>query len=357
MHMDNIYSFKKSQPRWASWENRSAGKGQGGKVNRGAKGSAYGRIRDGETFTLCEAEGSGVIRRIWITFEERGEHELKNIRLKFYWDGSDTPAVDVPIGGFFCMGAGKMTAFENEFFSSPEGRSFCCTVPMPFKRGAKLTLFNGTGHDIPRFFYDVDFTLEEHEGDIMYFHAQHSEMEKGTDGFDFEVLPKVQGRGRFLGVSLAVFIDERYMNTWFGEGEFKFYLDGDTDYPTLCGTGMEDYIGSAWSQGIYTNRYQGCQYIDDNTASDYRFHIPDPIFFEKDCRVTVMRMGGAKASVVRELIKKGVQLIPATVDEDARVLPLLETGQSIDGFGDDVFVAFYRKDGYSAVAYYYSENA
>jgi hypothetical protein len=359
----DLYSFRNNvEPRWASFENPSAGKGVGGTLNKGAKGRPYEKVEAGETKTLLDVKGSGVINRMWITLSERDPVSLRALRLDIYWDGSEKPAVSVPFGDFFGDILGNSIPFENELFSDPEGRSFNCVIPMPFKTGAKVTVTNEAEKQIRFFFYDINFVLKEHSDDMLYFHAFWHRETDAELGVDFEILPKVKGHGRYLGTHIGIITDSVYLDMWWGEGEVKVYLDGDTDLPTLVGTGAEDYLGSAWGLGPYANRYQGCLLAEKNKYTFYRYHVPDPIFFNRECRVTIQQMGGGGNSKVIEAIEGGARLDPVSLgyfNEDGTNADML-LFKDMDPVPDiaDIslpsgWVNFYRIDDYSAVAYFY----
>jgi len=360
-----IYDFQKNlAPRWASFENPSAEKGRGGTWNKGAKGHPYERIAAGETKVLLDVQGSGIIQRIWITLSERDAEMLRALKLEIYWDGNAKPAVSVPLGDFFGDILGHSVPFENALFSDPEGRSFNCIVPMPFRTAARVTVTNESTRDVRLFFYDINFSFTEHDPEMMYFHAFWQREQQNEPGVDFEILPRVQGKGRFLGTHIGVITNPDYLGMWWGEGEVKVYLDGDTDLPTLNGTGAEDYPGSAWGLGTYANRYQGCLLAEEPRFSIYRYHIPDPIFFHEECKVTIQRMGGGTKAEVITARQAGAALIPVTHgfrNEDGIIeLMLLQDMSPIPDILDPTlpegWMNFYRSDDYSAVAFFYLDR-
>ncbi|HEY1114339.1 MAG TPA: glycoside hydrolase family 172 protein, partial [Chitinophagaceae bacterium] len=342
------------QSRLSSFENPRADKGGGGKTNKGAKGNAFEVIRPGETKTLLHESGSGIVQRIWLTVDQNPV-KLRSLRLQMFWDGAGKPAVDVPMGDFFVYNLGRQVAFESHFFSSGEGRSFNCYIPMPFRKGARILLVN-EGREVVKLFYDVGFVLQKLPPDALYFHAYWSRQYSGKPGDDFVVLPKVTGSGRFLGMSVGLNTDSSYGKTWWGEGEVKMYMDGDTQFPTIAGTGAEDYIGSAWGLGKFINRYQGCTVASDSTRqfNFYRWHVPDAVYFHSDLKVTLQQIGGGMKETVRELYEKGVTLRPITIDAPGGFVRLLDRQPSIsitDAAFPDGWVNFYRVDDYSAVSY------
>jgi hypothetical protein len=361
LQAQDLFRFKEDRTtRWASFENPDAQPGQGGKENRGAKGHAYDTVKKGEKVTLMQAKGAGIVNRIWLTVNERSPEALRSLRIQMFWDGAAKPAVDAPLGDFFGIGLGHRLPFENVFFSDPEGRSFNCIIPMPFKTGAQIVLVNEFSKDI-QLFYDVNFqSLKKWENDMLYFHAGWNRRVKGEIGEDFEILPAVSGRGRFLGTNIGVQTDSVYDNTWWGEGEVKIYLDRDKEYASLVGTGTEDYIGTAWGQGVYINRYQGSPIADEKKRqwAFYRYHVPDPVFFSSSCRVTIQQMGGGDYTKVRELSEKGVALKPVTVNKD-RSVNLLEQNPVPSITSPDFpegWTNFYRTDDYSATSYFYLDK-
>jgi hypothetical protein len=345
------------QSRVSSFENLNGVKGGGGISNKSAKGNAFASVKAGEIKTLLDINTAGVIGRIWCTINDRSPAMLRSLRLRMYWDGSAKPAVDVPFGDFFCAGLGRPVAFQSAMFSDPEGRSFNCYIPMPFKKGARITLTNESKTDLGALFYDIDFMLlAKAPTDALYFHANWNRRVRNTPGKDFDLLPGINGHGRFLGVNIGVNVDSAYGNTWWGEGEVKMYLDGDSTNPTINGTGAEDYIGTGWGEGQYTNLYQGCMVADGKKGqyAFYRLHIPDPIYFEKNFRATIQEMGGGGDAVVKSLLARGVPLLPVSVASGAQFTRLFETPKKLtDPDFPKGWVNFYRSDDYSATAYFY----
>jgi hypothetical protein len=346
------------QTRWFSFENATVERGQAGLTNRGAKGYAFDEMAEGETKTLMEAEGSGLVTRIWITVSDRSPEMLRSLRLEMFWDGAARPAISAPLGDFFGVGLGRRTPFECALFSDPEGRSFNCFIPMPFRTAARITLTNESGRRLSHLFYDVDILLGvEHSPETLYFHTHWRREAPNALGEDFVILPRVPGQGRFLGCNLGVIADPGYEGAWWGEGEFKVWF-GDDANPTLCGTGTEDYIGTGWGQGAYANRTQGCLIADRQNRhwAFYRYHLDDPIFFEDGCKVAIQTIGGTRKADVIELQQKGVPLIPVTIDtgQPGGFLRLLDQEPPV-ALTDlpDGWCNFWRQDDWSATAYFY----
>jgi hypothetical protein len=350
------------ETKWLSPENPSGIKGKAGMENKGAKGHACDWIVAGESKVLMDYAGAGVINRIWMTVIERSPESLRSMYIQMFWDDADRPAVSVPLGDFFGIGLGRSTAFQSALFSDPEGKSFNCYIPMPFNRRAKIVLVNASRHN-QLLFYDINLSaLKKHPKKISYFHACWSDNLDSKLGEDFDILPHVKGKGRFLGTNLSIIADKIYGDTWFGEGEVKVYLDGDSAYPTLAGTGTEDYVGSAWNLGPFAQLYQGAPIVDKEKKqfAFYRYHIPDPVYFNSDCRVSIQQMGGGGREPIRAIARAGGQLKPVTVMTAKKLIKLLEEpdypGLFDDHFPADEWVNFYRLDYYSATAYFYLDR-
>lgn len=356
-----------TESRWISFENPTGEKGVGGMENKGAKGHPFDRINAGESKVLLDISGSGIIRRMWFTIQDQEPEMLRSLKLEMFWDNADKPAVSVPFGDFFGIGLGRHLPFETEFFSNPEGRSFNCSVPMPFKTAAKIVLTNESGKDLRMIFYDINYTIDENnDKDALYFHSYWSREIKTTAGVDFVILPKVEGKGRYLGCNIGVVTSRDYGKSWWGEGEVKMYLDGDDKYPTLIGTGTEDYIGTAWGQGVFNHRYQGCLIADTsrNEWAFYRYHVKDPVYFYSDFMTSIQQIGGFPKEEVITYIKAGSELIPVTIQSerdtgnfmihlrDFDPAKSLEDEDLIDGWTN-----YYREDDVSATAYFYLDKA
>jgi hypothetical protein len=335
------------ETRWASGENPTGAKGQGARTNGGRKGSPTVAIKAGASRVLAEAAGtSGTVRRIWMTFPDRSPRMLRSLRLDMYWDGAQKPAVSAPVGDFFGVGLGQTVPFQSALFSNPEGRSFNCFIPMPFRTGMRIVMTNESRDDLNELFYDVDYTLGDRHGPAaLYFHAHYRRENPTRLQQDYEILPRVAGRGRYLGTNVGVIVNRReYHNTWWGEGEVKIYLDGDTEFPTVSGTGTEDYIGTAWGQGQFAHLYQGSPVADEQNMRwcFYRYHVPDPVYFRRDVRVTIQQIGYLADHSRGGLVREGRRLYaagPGLVEKDIRT----------DG-------KFERADDWSSCAYFYLDS-
>ena len=354
MQMPNtipVYRLTNLESRAASAENPSAEKGRGGMAAGGMKGSpAIKELADGRTEVLLDVAGPGMIRHIWCAAPRKQKpQDLRNLILRMYWEGCEVPSVEVPLGDFFGAANGIAVPMYSAMLVMQEGRAFNCYFPMPFSQHARVTITNETGADIDWFFYQVDFTLgdEVSEADGR-FHARFRRENPCPLGDDFTIMETQGARGVYMGCVLGV----RPLNRmWWGEGEVKIYLDGDSDYPTICGTGTEDYFGSAWGLDLHKIPYQGIPYhgtlyqcalyhgapfVSQDFTSLYRFHVPDPIYFQDRIRVDIQQMGNSLKE--RLLPIYGDRLICSPKNHPKRP-------------ADDVF--YLRSDDWCATAYWY----
>jgi hypothetical protein len=320
-----------------------------------------------DTLTIFNQEGSGIITKIWAanSFAWSKDNHRK-ISINMYWDHEKKPAVSAPFTDFFGIGLGLMRPFENEFFSMPEGRSFNCSVPMPFRKAATIEIVNATD-DFVMFYYKINMVeVPKLEDDVMYFHSYWNRDPTTTKGVDYEILPKIEGRGRYLGTNIGVIGDEKYRGTWFGEGEVKIFLDGDSMHPSLSGTGTEDYIGTGWGQGEYVNKIQGSTVSnkEHDIYTFYRFHTYDPVYFHNDCKVTIQQIGNSTKEKIIEMNRNGAEIKPvlAYVEKDgydaAKKYLDMENPPLVDSdeFPAGVSTNFYRSDDVSATAYFYLDK-
>jgi len=348
----------KIQQRGFSPETLTGEKGKAGKANFGRKGYPFVVIQPGESIIMADIKGSGTIRRIWSTTEPFNEPEaLRGFKFEIFWDGADKPAVQVPMGDFYCHTFGKMTKFENVFFSSPEAKSYNCYIPMPFKKNAKIKLTNES-KKVMRIFYEINCTLgENHDDDMMYFHSSWRRENFNKVREDFTILPKISGAGRYLGCNIGMRQNSAMKSFWFGEGEYKVFLDGDKEWPTLNGTGTEDLIGTGWGQAQYDDLYQGCQFVSEEGDGPfktfygfYRLHAPDPIYFHKDIKVTIQALGGANTKHLLQDMKANPNQKYMKAGKGNEFF----TQKEAEDMGDS-FVLVEREDDYCATAYWYMD--
>jgi hypothetical protein len=340
------------ETRWATPENPEGAKGQAARANKGRKGKPNLRLKPGESVVFAQASGtSGIVRRMWATIHDRSPAVLRGLRFEIFWDGAKTPAVSAPFADFFGQGLGRCEIFESIFFSDPEGRSFNCTIPMPFQTGFRIVVTNEAPVDAV-IFYEVNYTLGDALDQPLYLHAHWRREAPTTLMRDYEVLPKVAGRGRYLGANFGVIYDTKtWFYSWWGEGECKVFLDGDGDWPTLAGTGTEDYIGTGWGQGRYSHLYQGCHLADPSHVqyAFYRYHVPDPIYFARDIRVTFQQIGCADAKAFAQMRAAGCELIGSgdhPAGEHLNMNPAENPSSTI----------FERTDDWSSCCYFYLDR-
>lgn len=261
--LSEIARVGNSRSRAITAENRRGEPGAGGAeasaLGPGRKGSAKIALAAGETTVLAEITGTGVVRHVWMTVADRtaagGDFVLRDLVLRAYWDGEETPSVEVPLGDFFCNGFARRTqVISIPIVVAPNG-GMNCYFPMPFRTGARITVTSEHSADIESFFYQIDYSLEDElPPDVGYFHAQWRRQALTVRGRDHVILSDVTGPGTYVGTYIALSCIERY---WWGEGEMKFFIDGDTELPTICGTGLEDYVGGAW--GFHTTPQPGVE--------------------------------------------------------------------------------------------------
>jgi hypothetical protein len=312
MSLGNLSRLSDAETRSISAENFTGAKGQGGRATEGTGADAARELGQGwkvspcitlpgeSTVVLADIEGPGAIQHIWITVKP--EH-WRWLVLRMYWDDEQTPSVEVPLGDLFCSGwCVRCNVNSLPVAVNPAG-GFNSYWEMPFSSRARLTLENLSPVDVTGFFYQIDYALTEVEADRGYFHAQFRRSNPLPYAQVHTLLDGVRGQGHYVGTYIAWGVNN---NGWWGEGEIKFYLDGDGEWPTICGTGTEDYFGGAWcfeqpsgQYGVYSTPYLGLPqvivpdglYQSQQRFGMYRWHIPDPIRFQEDLRVTIQALG------------------------------------------------------------------
>jgi hypothetical protein len=309
--LSNLARLSSAQSRSISPENFTGEKGRGGMADdgtgknaardlgRGWKVSPSVVIKAGTTFTLADIAGPGGIQQIWMTPTGNWRHSI----LRFYWDGESTPSVECPVGDFFACGWGKFAQVNSLAVGVNPGSAFNCYWPMPFRRQARITMENVGAKDM-RLYYQINYALAPVPADEAYFHAQFRRVNPLPAKEVCTILDGVKGRGHYVGTYLAW---EARSPGWWGEGEIKFYLDGDREWPTICGTGTEDYFCGSYNfenretkkYQVFTGPYCGLPqvlppdtaYVPPQRFGLYRWHIMDPVRFERDLRVTIQALG------------------------------------------------------------------
>jgi hypothetical protein len=274
-----------------SFENPTGAPGEGGKaashLGVGRKGSPSRTIQPGETVQLCDIQGSGTIRHIWLT-TAREPAAQRALVIRGYWEGQKHPSIECPVGDFFGFAHGKIMPYQSAVHSvgSTGGRNIW--LPMPFAKRARLEFTNQWEKPVP-LFYQIDYTLgDQHDADVGRLHCLFRRENPTTVKQDFVLLPQRHQKGRFIGSVIG--IRNLHPDRWWGEGEVKVYMDGDEEFATIVGTGSEDYVGLAWGIQQTPFMYNGCSLNENNFISMYRWHLPDPIYWNESVRITIQQI-------------------------------------------------------------------
>jgi hypothetical protein len=309
--LGNLYRTSNAKSFSVSPENPTGGKGKGGmategtasrearELGQGWKVNPYIIIESGKTATLAEITGSGAIQHIWMT--PTGNWRFSIIRM--YWDDEQEPSVEVPVGDFFAMGWGKYAPLNSLAICVNPGSAFNSYWPMPFRRKARITMENLDRQSM-RLYYQIDYTQAQVPADAAYFHAQFRRVNPLPYKQVYTLLDGVKGKGHYVGTYMAWGV---HNSGWWGEGEIKFYIDGDNDFPTINGTGTEDYFCGSYNfenqekhqYEEFTTAYSGLAqvikpdglYRTQQRFGLYRWHIMDPVRFETDLKVTIQALG------------------------------------------------------------------
>ena len=310
INLSNLFMQRDAISRSLSAENLRGEPGKGGmatpettlnpgaahcarELGQGWKLSPCLKLLAGQSVALMDQDGPGVIRHIWFTLDQRF---YRDIILRMYWDGEDTPSVESPLGDFMCCSWNSRQVINALAINVNPVGGMNCFFPMPFRKHARITVENQSPVDLDGFFYTINYTLEPVVAEALYFHAQWRRSNPLILGTDYVLVDGIQGRGQYVGT----FMSWQQNNTgWWGEGEIKMFLDGDGQFPTICGTGTEDYFGGAWCFGgeSYSSPYMGFQQVVKRSGEAgarmtlYRFHVQDPVFFRTDLRITMQALG------------------------------------------------------------------
>ncbi len=308
----NLAALRSSVTRSISAENPDGAPGGGARATTGTganfarelgpgwKVAPYRTLAPHETFDFVNIAGEGTITHIWLT--ARVDY-WRTLVLRAFWDGASGPAVEVPYGDFFCNGWGRFAQVNSAMIAANPHGGFNSYWPMPFRTGARLSVENTSDSEVA-FFYQVTYEVESEHTSDGYFHAQWRRSNPLEEKTPHVLLNDIEGQGHYVGTYLAWGVNS---SGWWGEGEVKFYLDGDGDHPTICGTGTEDYFGGAWNFDVpergytpYSTPYLGMPQVlspDGLYASQqrfglYRWHVADPIRFREGIRkVDVQALG------------------------------------------------------------------
>ena len=309
LSLGNLSRLSNGKSRSISPENFKGEKGKGGMATEGMgaycardlgqkwKISPSVPINSGQTFELADIEGPGAIQQIWMT----PTGNWRTTILRVYYDGEESPSIETPLGDFFGMGWGTYAHLNSLAVCVNPGSAFNCYWEMPFRKRCRITCEN-VGAGQVTLYYQVNYTLTEVPEDSAYLHAQWRRTNPLPYKQDYTILEGVRGKGHYVGTYLAWGVN----NTgWWGEGEIKFFMDGDTEFPTICGTGTEDYFCGSYNFELagkyqeFSTPYAGLHqvirpdgvYQSQQRFGMYRWHIMDPIRFERDLGVTIQALG------------------------------------------------------------------
>jgi Protein of unknown function (DUF2961) len=342
--------------RAVTFENPTGARGGGGTAAGGRKGAPSRRVRRGEHVVLADLEGPGVVRHIWMTFPPAPPADMRAVWMEVFYDDATEPSVSVPCLDFFGAAHGRPIAYASALTTMPEARGFNAFFPMPFRGRVRIELTNASTRSI-ELYYQIDYTRQRDlPPEVGLLHCAFRRENPTTMARDFVIADIAEGPGRFLGCVVGVRVLDD--GTWYGEGEVKIARDGDGDHPTICGTGLEDYVGSAWGMGAHHGPYAGAPLVVDRLGSDsrplslpafvgfYRWHVVDPIVFTDELRVTIQQIGmHTFPAGATEEFERFAATHPAAGNGWWRGLP-----------GVEAMGIHERVDDYSAAAFFYATN-
>lgn len=309
--MSNLYRISKAKSRSISPENFTGEKGKGGMATEGTGAERAGDLGQGwkispsviikpdETFVMADIKGPGAVQHIWLTITGKWRQSI----LRIYWDDQEQPSVECPVGDFFANGWNEYAPVTSLPVCVNPGSAFNCYWVMPFRKRCKITV-TSMNADAIYLYYQIDYTLTDVPDDAAYFHAQFRRVNPLPYKDVYTIVDNIRGQGQYVGTYMAWGVNN---NGWWGEGEIKFYMDGDKEFPTICGTGTEDYFCGSYNfenkklaqYQEFCSPYAGLPqvirpdglYKSQMRFGMYRWHIADPIRFEKDLRVTIQALG------------------------------------------------------------------
>ena len=312
-HMGNLFRTSDAKTRSISPENYTGEKGKGGMceledgfaknaardLGKGWKVNPFIVMEPGATWTIAEIEGPGCISHIWLT----PTGKWRNTIIRFYWDDQEQPSVECPLGDFFASGWEEYAHLNSLAICVNPGSAFNCYWQMPFRKKCRITLENRDDKAV-NMYYQIDYVLTDVPEDAAYFHAQFRRMNPLPHKEAYTIVDNIKGKGQYVGTYMAW---QSNSAGWWGEGEIKFYMDGDKEYPTICGTGTEDYFCGSYNfenqktkqYEAFTTAYAGLHqvirpdglYKSQQRFGMYRWHIVDPIRFDNELKVTMQALG------------------------------------------------------------------
>lgn len=282
-------------------------------LGKGWKISPSINISPNETFVLADIKDMGAITSMWF-----GGVVDRNYILRIYWDNNENASVECPLPDFFA--SAYMKSVYNDWNTGPHfaleslpvviapNRGMNCFWQMPFRQRCLITIENRDDKDFICY-YQINYTITDIPQDAAYFHAQFRQVKPLLKGDTYTIVDNVQGPGHYVGTAINIGLNGD--GNWWGEGELKFFMDGDTTDPTICYTGTEDYVGGSFNWDVdgqyvtYSTSYMGMHYYQKPDGlyriqprfSMYRWHIPDPIRFQNDLRVTMQDLGWKKGRI------------------------------------------------------------
>ena len=266
-------------------------------LGQGWKVSPCVRVQPGEVFTMADIQGMGAIKHIWMTYDADAPRDLI---FRIYWDGCKNPSIETPLGDFFANATGEYRQLSSLAVCVNPKNGLNCYWEMPYRKGFRMTLENTSERDIICF-YQIDCEEKRIDDDALYFHAQFRRVNPLPYKEVYTILDNVKGKGQYVGTYMFWGVNN---NGWWGEGEIKFYIDGDEEFPTICGTGTEDYFCGAYDFDVngyreFSTPYTGLYKVEttdevyraNRRFNLYRWHITDPIYFDEDLKVTIQALG------------------------------------------------------------------
>jgi hypothetical protein len=342
-----------SQPiRTVSFENPTGAKGAAATTHGGRKGAPLRMLAPGERVVLADLTGPGCVRHFWMTFPPMPPDAMRAPFLEIFYDGASEPSASVPCLDFFGCPLGRPVAFASQWNAAQEARGFNSWLPMPFRRGLRVEFVNASPQRFP-LYYQIAFTEGAVAADAGLLHVTFRRENPTQLKRDFTIADGVRGPGRFFGCNVGIRVLPDSAFGWYGEGEVKVYLDGDRNNPTWCGTGLEDYVGSAWGMGAHVTPLQGAPLIAQEPGavmpefvSFYRWHDPDPIVFERELRVTLQQIGAV-------MVASGQGPVRERIEREGRVAG----GGWMDFGARGAFAVCERQDDVCATAFLYLRDA
>ncbi|MCB9726103.1 MAG: DUF2961 domain-containing protein [Spirochaetaceae bacterium] len=309
LHPDPARIDTRHEIRTISFENPTGERGGAARSHGGRKGAPNRMMLPGERIVLADVAGPGRVRHLWMTWPPMPPTAMRGLWMEVFYGDARAPSISVPCLDFFGLPLGRPVVYASALTAAQEGRGFNSWIPMPFADRLRIELVNDTGRRF-WFYYQIAYTLGPEDAETGFLHVRFARENPTTLKHDFTIVDGLRGPGRFLGCNVGIRVLPQEGFSWYGEGEVKMYLDGDDEHPTWCGTGLEDYVGTAWGMGQHATTYQGAPLIAQapeagmpEFVSFYRWHLPDPIVFRESLRVTLQQIGAVAVARGQEAIR------------------------------------------------------